>query len=494
VKNIFTRFAKRSIDWVNVVLGTLRIGGASSYNASKATKLSTVFRCVNLLSDAIASLPMNPYTYRDNWKYINYDSGLYNVLNVQPNAFISAFMFKKMIICDMLLKDCGSAYIYIDRDVRTGRVISLSRLDPDFVRVEVVNNDIFYYYSLLGANPKPYDKSQIIHLLNYSEDGVTGRSTLHYAADCLGVAYSSETHASNFWQSGASLAGILRPKEGATMNTAQAKAAKTAFMAQIGTDVGGKSGGIVVLGDGLEYQPISINPKDSQLLESRQFNVIEICRFFNVPPSLAFSETGKFSTAEQQSIDFLNNSLTPLIEKIESEFFRKLFLPPEWNTSELKFDVENIMRLDAVSRADYYSKMHQVGGFTTNEIREKLNANFPVKGGNRAFIQVNLQPTDALISEQTAVNPDAPVDKQVKGGTDKKDATTTDDVQKLALNGAQISSLVLVAQSIADGTITKESAKNMIAAAFPSFTAEQIAGIVDSIEINENPPQNTYNQ
>jgi len=412
VKNIFKRFAKRSIDWVNVVLGTLRIGGSAAYKAEKATKLSTVYRCINLLSDAIASLPLNPYTYRDNWKYINFESPLFNLLNVQPNPFISAYMFKKLLVVDMLTK--GSGYILIDRDTRTGKVLNLTRLDPDFVRVEIIGNDIRYYNNLLGTEAGAYDKSQICHIINYTIDGITGISTLEYAADTLGIAYSSESHAANFWKSGASLAGILSPKDGATMSTTQAGKAKTAFMAQINPELGGSGGGIVVLGDGLNYQSISINPKDSQLLESRQFNVIEICRFFNVPPSLAFSETGKFSTAEQQSIDFLNNGLTPLIEKIESELFRKLFLPSEWNSTELKFDVENIMRLDAVSRADYYSKMHQVGGFTTNEIREKLNAAFPVKGGNRAFIQVNLQPTDALISEQKVVNPDTPVDNSVK--------------------------------------------------------------------------------
>jgi len=412
VKNIFKRFAKRSIDWVNVVLGTLRIGGSAAYKAEKATKLSTVYRCINLLSDAIASLPLNPYTYRDNWKYINFESPLFNLLNVQPNPFISAYMFKKLLVVDMLTK--GSGYILIDRDTRTGKVLNLTRLDPDFVRVEIIGNDIRYYNNLLGTEAGAYDKSQICHIINYTIDGITGISTLEYAADTLGIAYSSESHAANFWKSGASLAGILSPKDGATMSTTQAGKAKTAFMAQINPELGGSGGGIVVLGDGLNYQSISINPKDSQLLESRQFNVIEICRFFNVPPSLAFSETGKFSTAEQQSIDFLNNGLTPLIEKIESELFRKLFLPSEWNSTELKFDVENIMRLDAVSRADYYSKMHQVGGFTTNEIREKLNAAFPVKGGNRAFIQVNLQPTDALISEQKVVNPDTQVDNSVK--------------------------------------------------------------------------------
>lgn len=476
--NIINRIWKRALAWADPVLGVWNLIGSSSYALSKATKLSTVYRCVNLLSDAVASLPLIPYEYKDNWKYINYSSGLYNTLNVEPNPFISPFFFKKLIICDMLLKSAGAAFILIQRTA-SGKVLSLTRLDPDFVDIRVENADIYYYYSLNSAK---YDRSQIIHILNYTEDGIVGKSTLTYAADVLGIAYNAESHASNFFKSGGNMAGILRPKEGVMMNKKQQTDAKTSLQTQLNPELNGNSGAIIVLGDGLEYQSISVNPKDSQLLESRQFNVLEICRFFNVPPSLAYSETGKFSTAEQQTLDFLNNSLTPLLEKLESEFFRKIFLPSEWDKSELKFDVDNILRLDAVAKADYFSKLFNVGGFTTNEIRDKLNASFPVKGGNRAFIPVNLQPSDSLISEQTSLNKDAKVDNQVK--SDKTDKTDPgEDIQKLALNGAQVTSLLEVITNVSQGMLPKASAKAVIKAAFPSFSYEQINEIIDPIEI-----------
>jgi len=494
VRNIF----KRSVDTTfNPLLGTLRFITGSNYTSAKATKLSTVFRCVNLLSDSIASLPCNPYTYKGDWKSIDYLDGKYNLLNVEPNKFMSAYMFKKLIVVYLLLR--GNAYILIER-AKSGKVLSLNLLHPDFMTVSIVDGDIRYLYSLAPGGPGYYDKSQIIHILNYTEDGTTGISTIQYAADSLGIAYSSEAHAKNFWQSGANLSGILRPIAGASINDPKAKKAKADFMAATSSDLGGASGSIVVLGDGLEYQPISINPKDSQALESRQFNVPEICRFFNVPPSLAYSETGKFSTAEQQTLDFMNGSLTPLIEKIESEMFRKLYLPSEWATSELKFDADNIMRMDAASRADYYLKLFQAGGYTPNEIREKLNAQYPVKGGNRAFIQVNMQPVDALISEQTFVDPKAPIDNQVKtdtGGDNLKTDKQMNDVQKTALNGAQVESLVTVVNNVAFGIISKDAAKSLIAASFPSFTVEQISGMIDEIEVKEkdaNPTKPLDNQ
>lgn len=395
---------KRFLNWINPVYGTINFASPGSYSASKATKLSTVFRCVNLLSDSIASLPMNPYYYDGDWKKINYIDGKYNLLNVQPNPFQSSFIFKKMMIANVLLR--GNAYILIDR-ANSGKIKGLYLLNPDLMTPMITATDIIYNY----GGTITYDKSQIIHIINYSDDGLTGKSTITYAGESLGIAYSSEQHASNFWTSGGNMAGILAPKPGAQMSKGQAKTAKDAMVEQLSSELGGKSNSIIVLGDGLEYQPISVNPKDSQLLESRQFNVLEICRFFGVPPTLAFSESGKFSTAEQQSLDFLNNALTPLLEKIESEFFRKLYLESEWDRSELKFDAENILRLDAVTRADFYSKLFNIGAYTTNEIREKLNAPFPQKNGNRSFVQVNMQPLDNLISEQK--NQPNQIDNQV---------------------------------------------------------------------------------
>lgn len=389
---------KRDLDsgfsFVDSLLGTLRFTSYSNYTQSKALKISTVYRCVNLISDSIASLPLYPYLYDGNWKKIDYNNSLYNILNIQPNNFIGAFNFKKQIVVNVLLS--GNAYVYIERD-KQNKILSLTLLNPDAIEIIVENNDIKYKNN---TTKSVYDKSQIIHISNYTTDGLRGVSTITYAATSLGIAYDSDQHTSNFFKSGASLSGILRPVAGTSINKVKAAQAKEDFLNTVNTDLGGSSGSIVVLGDGLEYQPISINPKDSQLLESRQFNVIDVCRFFNVPPSLAFSETGKFSTAEQQQLDFVNNTLMPWLEKIENEFYRKLYLSSQYDTTELKFDVENLLRTDLSSKADYFVKMYQIGAYTTNEIRQKINSEFPVAGGNRAFIQVNLQPIDNLISEQ----------------------------------------------------------------------------------------------
>ena len=328
---------------------------------------------------------------------------------------MGAYMLKKLAIINMLLK--GSAYILIDR-TNTGDVTSLTLLNSDYVYIyingalitELVdltaimtggNVDVTYHYVLNGHI---YDKSQIIHLINYPDaTGLRGISTLAYAAETLGIAYDTQTHSGSFFRSGANLSGVLHAIAGVTLLKGQAQKAKESFVQALSPALGGTSGGIVALDSGMEFQPISVNPKDSQMIENKAFNVLEICRYFNVPPSLAFSESARHAaTAEQQGLGFLNDCLLPLLEKVENEFFRKLYLQSDWKLSSLKFNTENLLRLDATTKADVAAKLFGIGAKTANEIRSDYDAEFPVQGGNTAFVSTNLQPINDLVVSGTA--------------------------------------------------------------------------------------------
>jgi len=382
----------------NPIQGVLKYITGSAYTPTKAMKLSAVYRCVDLISNSISSMPMLPYIYKGDWKSLDNTNNLYNLLNVQPNSLMSRNTFFKQIIVNLLLN--GNAYIVIDRDLQ-GVVQNLYLVNSNMVVVTVTNNEIFY---TIGNNI--YDSSMIIHIINNSYDGIHGLSTISYASETLNMSWAENTHSANFYKNGG-IAGILAPIAGVQMNDTKAKAAKTAWQNQSTID---GSNSIIVLDSGLQYQPITVSNKDAMVIESKQLTVKDIARFFGVPSSLLFIDS-KYSTSEQESIAYLN-SLNPLIEKIENEFFRKLYLPHQWDLNDLKFDIENLYKTDLVARADYYTKMFAIGGYTVNEIREKLNSKFPATGGNRVFINVQVQPLDNLISEQNINNNQ--IDNKVK--------------------------------------------------------------------------------
>lgn len=367
----------------------------TNYNTSNSMKLSTVYRCVNLLSDSVASLPIFPYYFNQNWKYIDENSTLYNLLNVQPNPFQSSYEFKKQIVVHLLLS--GSAYVKINRD-KNANVTSLVLQNPNAILLQYNkdNTDIQYLDTITGS---VIDRIDMVHILNQTIDGIRGLSTISYAANTLGFANNIDTNARNFFSNGSNVNGIISPEVGVQINDKIAQDIKNKFIAA--TNVDATSGGLVVLGGQFKYTPISISPKDAQLIESKKLTELDIARFFSVPPSLIFADgSTKFATAEQEQINFLNSSLTALLEKIESELFRKLYLPAEWNTHELKFDLTNLFRADATTQAAYYTQLYNLGALSTNEIREKINAKYPVTGGNQHFVQVNLQPIDNLYANQ----------------------------------------------------------------------------------------------
>lgn len=393
---LFKRFmGLESVDGIsrNPILGYLNFGtSSSSYSKSKALKISTVYRAVNIISDSIAKLEICNYDFVGDFRYKKYDD-LYYLLNVQPNEVMGGFTFKKAIVVYMLLK--GNTYIYVDRD-NDNNIKSLKLLNPDLMVITVKDDSLVYTY-----NKKQIDSDDIIHIANFSGDnfGIVGESVLGFAANSLGLAYDSDNHARNFFKGGASMAGILRPKDGVMLKTGEASKAKQRMQESLNPDLGNNSAGIVVLDSGLEFQTVSISPKDSQLLETRTFNISDIARWFGVPLAMLFAGDNKYNTQEGAMLDFLANCLQPIIERIENELFRKLFLRSEWEKVDLLFDTSNLYRLDAASQADYYTKMFNVGAYTSNDIRQKIN-NVPITGGNRAFVQVNLQPIDKLNADK----------------------------------------------------------------------------------------------
>lgn len=227
----------------------------------------------------------------------------------------------------------------------------------------------------------------MIHILNFSYDGITGISTLAHAKNTLGLSADSEAHASGFFKGGANLAGILKVQSNLTSK--QKSDLKNSWQTAFSPSTG-QPNGVAVLEGNMEFQPITVNPTDAQLLETRQFNVIDICRFFGVSPVKAFDlSKSSYSTVEATNLSFLTDTLSPLLEKLELEFERKLYKPSEKESIDVRFDTSRLLRADKQSLASYYNTLFNIGVVSLNEIRKELDL-AAVEGGDNHFIQVNM--------------------------------------------------------------------------------------------------------
>lgn len=363
-------------------IGTTRVGEQA------VLKLSTVYRCVNLISDSIAKIELAPFTVVGDFLQKDLNN-LYNLLNVQPNNLQSAYMFKKCLVISLHFR--GEAFVRVWR-TRNNDIVKMKLLNTDLMKVGVDDelDEMRFVY-----NGEWIDASDIIHVINYPDEKGRGRSTISYAADTLGMGIEINKHTRSIFQKSAKIFGMLKPKDSNTIIKDETKVKKK-FVENLSDDTG-----IIVLDNDLEFTPLQLSPRDAQLIENKNVNTNDICRFFGVPSILAYDNavSSNYNSSEQIILEFINNSLHPLMEKIENEFFRKLFLPSEWNIKELLFNGDDLYRLDYKTMGEYFTKLTSVGGITPNEIRMKIRSK-PVDGGNRAFVNTNLQPLDNIIYDQ----------------------------------------------------------------------------------------------
>lgn len=377
-------------------LNSLVYNTNSSYRNDKAMLLSTVYRCVDVIGDSVAQLPLEPYKIDENGykrKYIEHPT--YYLLNKEPNSQMSRFTFMKTLITSVLLN--GNGYALIERDIN-GNATSLKLIPSELVtvsRIDPLKEKIMY--NVTGIN-KLVEPINMIHILNFSYDGITGISTLQHARNTLGLASDSEAHAEGFFKGGANLAGIIKVQSSLTPK--QKLDIKESWQSTF-SPITGTPNGVAVLEGNMDFQPITVNPSDAQLLETREFNVIDICRFFGVSPVKAFDlSKSSYSTVEATQLAFLTDTLNPLLEKIELEFERKLYKPSERTSIDVRFDTSSLLRADKTSQASYYNTLFQIGVITPNEIRKALDLE-PLENGDKSFVQVNVQTLDNAVNQIT---------------------------------------------------------------------------------------------
>lgn len=368
----------------------MRSGGQFLGSRSKPMLLSTVYRCVDVIGDSVAQLPLDIYQVdRDGFKEKYKMHPAYHLLSCEPNEDMTRFTFFKTLVTSVLLD--GNGYAYIERN-RAGDAEQLIYMPPQMVSV-------VYVADTMGVQRKRYrvtgftelvEPHDMIHILNFSYDGIIGVSTLTHARQTLGIATNSEQHAAGFFEGGGSMAGVLTI-EGARLNKEQKDQNYTEWEART-NPISGRPNGIVILEGNMKYQPVTVNPKDAQLLESRMFNVVDICRFFSVSPVKAFDlSKSSYSTVEATQLAFLTDTVAPMLEKIELEIKRKVFRPSECGMVSVQFDTSALLRADITSLAAYNNMLFQNGGITPNEIRRANNLS-RLPDGDETFVQVNTQP------------------------------------------------------------------------------------------------------
>lgn len=353
----------------------------------RAMQTSAVYACVRVLSETVASLPLFLFRKEKRGSAKATEHPLYEVLHDLPNGEMTSFNFREVMMTSLLLY--GNAYARIIRD-KAGHVKELWYLKPTQMEVErdSVTKKLKYTYSDDKDNKSyTYKPEQIFHIVGLGYDGIKGLSPIDQAREAVGLALATEEYGARFFGNGARPGGVLE-HPGAVKDPEKLRESWNKVYQ------GAKnSNKVAVLEEGMKYHEIGLSPEASQFLETRKYQLNEICRIFRVPPHLVGDlERSTFSNIEHQSIDFVTHTIRPWLVRWEQAIYKSLLNEQERSLYYAKFNVDGLLRGDFATRTQGYATARQNGWMSVNEIREleEMNPIPPEKGGDDYLVNGNM--------------------------------------------------------------------------------------------------------
>lgn len=351
-------------------------------NQDSMLKLSAVWACTRLLSSTIATLPLNLYERMpDGRRRAATNHPLYVIIHSRPNVDTTAALHWEATVAAMLLRGNGRAEKLIFND----RVVGLRFLPPDRLWYNTGKN--VYVFTDYDGTRRDIPADRMFNIPGFSLDGYTGLSVVSYGANVFGNAMSADNVANATFKNGLTPTTAIEYPQLLTEN--QRGEARESLQTLAGAANSGKS---IVLESGVKVHAVGINPKDSQLLESRAFSVEEICRWFAVPPFMvghSEKSTSWGTGIEQQMIGFLTFGLRPWLTRIEQAINKDLLTPAEQTRYYAEFSVEGLLRGDSKARAEFYSSALRNGWMNRDQVSEKENMP-PIPGGDIYTVEAGL--------------------------------------------------------------------------------------------------------
>lgn len=351
-----------------------------------ATRMSAVFGAQALLTDDIATLPLKPYRNRaDRGKEeLALPSWLVSPVPDDPNVTIVDHLSQVVL---SILSD-GNAFIVASPTF--GNASMLHILDPQKVDVKLGPDGLPIY--LLRDNRglesgTQFGPMDLLHIAYMRKPGrLRGLSPIEAMSEAIGSGLAAEQFSSYFFGNGANMQGVIEvPREAGEMTADQITNLSQQF--RIKHQGLKNSHAIGVLQGGAHFQEMTVKPSDALLIEAQQWSVEQIARAYKIPPHLLGSQSKgsghTYASVEQKSQDYVTHAIAPLTTRIATAYSR--LLP---RGSWVEFNLNGLLRADAVGRAEYYQKMLNSGGITPNRIAELENEP-TFEGGDKHYIPVN---------------------------------------------------------------------------------------------------------
>jgi HK97 family phage portal protein len=352
-------------------------------NDQSAMRISAFWACIRLRGGTIGSLPLPVYQTVDGVPREARGSALWKVLHDSPNADQSPTDYWEFASVSLDLR--GNHYARIYRDAR-GQLVALDPIRPDIMTVYRRSNGRRGYRWSWEGKSYDLDESEVFHVRGFGGGPLGGLSTLQYARESLGIAIAADRAAGSMFANGVRPSGALKFKEFLDAdNRAIARGDMTDQF--VGAANVGRP---FILEGGADWQSISINADDAQLLQSRGWSVEDVCRWFLMPPILVghSEKQTSWGTGVAQVVSaFHKFSLNPTLRRIRQAIWKQLLTPTERATGFFaEFNVEGLLAATTKERYEAYDLALKGKWTVINDVRRKENL-APVAWGERPWGQ-----------------------------------------------------------------------------------------------------------
>lgn len=410
LRDLFPSFGRKAAgsdglpDILSAILGSgSRSKAGAMVTRESAFKVGVVFSCLRVLSEGVAQVPWKVMRERrsDVSRYPERDSAtdhpLYDLLHRRPNDWQSSYEFREQMVIHAALT--GNAYAFknvVDVGSRGPRISELILLDPSRVKVEQAADwTITYKVRGLSGEYREFPQAAIWHLRGPSWNGVIGIDVLNMAREAVGLAVSTEESHAALHSKGVRPSGIYSVE--GNLNAEQHKALKQWIETNnAGAD---NAGATMVLDRSAKFQSLAMTGVDAQHLETRRYQIEEVCRFFRVMPLMAgySDKAATYASAEQMFLAHVVHTLMPWYERIQQSAEVNLLSQAERAQGYyIKLIEAGLLRGAMKDTAEYLSRLTTSGIMVRNEARSKLDMN-PMPGLDEPLTPTNMttDPTGA---------------------------------------------------------------------------------------------------
>lgn len=378
----------------NSLTSPFDVGGIDAgvaVNGDTALGCSTIWAAMRIISESAASLPLKVYEYAaDGGRKVASAHPLYTLLHDEPCPGISSMNWREALVACASFR--GRAYAEIERRTVDGAPVALWLLSPDSVEpFYAADEKLAYKLTLRSGKKEIIAGADMIHLRGPSTDGINGFDLLDFARQDIGLTIAAEKYGRTFFGNGARPGGVLE-HPAVLKDEARKRLREDWSKVHQGPD---RAHRLAILEEGMKYASIGVSPEEAQFLQTREFQVSQVARWFNIPASKLRDKSGQsYSSLEAENLAFYTETLRPWLIRLEQELTLKLLSPADRERYYFEHSADAILRADTKTRFEIYALAKNWGLLTTNEIREKEN--MPrVEGGDVLLQPLNMQPINA---------------------------------------------------------------------------------------------------